>query len=145
MRVGSGCTNDDVSDTTTNVTGKVDKKTQRAAWTLGDKKTPVYETGLANLTQQQTTVLVHRDGGSVEQMLLVRVQQKEAGGAGGAGATGAPAAADPKIGGAVKDDSGAKGIAAELRGEGITGENVADEASTGEDPAADIARDEIGE
>ena len=136
---------DAVADSTTNVTGKVDKKTQRAAWTLGDKKTPVYETGLANLTQQQTTVLVHRDGGSVEQMLLVRVQQKDGGGAGGAGAAGAPAAADPKIGGAVKDDSGAKAIAAELRGEGVTGENVADEARTDENPDADIARDEIGQ
>jgi len=65
---------DAVSDATQNVTGKVDKKTQRAAWTLGDKKTPVYEAGLSNLTQRQTTILVHRDGGKVEQMLLVRVE-----------------------------------------------------------------------
>jgi hypothetical protein len=64
---------DAVADQTTNVTGKVDKKTQRAAWTLGDKTMPVYEAGLANLAQQQTTILVHRDGGAVEQMLLVRV------------------------------------------------------------------------
>jgi hypothetical protein len=68
-----------------NITGKVDKKTQRAAWTLGDKKTPVYEAGIANLTQQQTTILVHRDGGKVEQMMLVRVQDKA--GAGGSGKT----------------------------------------------------------
>jgi hypothetical protein len=67
---------DAVSDSTQNVTGKVDKKTQRAAWTLGDKKTPLYEAGLSNLTQQQTTILVHRDGGKVEQMLLVRVQER---------------------------------------------------------------------
>ena len=70
---------DAVSDTQQNITGKVDKQTQRAAWTIGDKKTPIYETGLVNLTQQQTTVLVHRDTGNdggtgkVEQMLLVRV------------------------------------------------------------------------
>jgi hypothetical protein len=64
---------DAVADQTTNVTGKVDKKTQRAAWTLGDKTMPVYEAGIANLAQQQTTILVHRDGGVVEQMLLVRV------------------------------------------------------------------------
>lgn len=134
---------DAVSDSTQNITGKVDKKTQRAAWTLGDKKTPVYETGLANLTQQQTTVLMHRDGGSVEQMLLVRVQQKDAGGAAGSGNVGGSAA--PKTGAAAPDDSGAKAIAAELRGEGITGENVADEARTDENPDADIARDEIGQ
>jgi hypothetical protein len=71
---------DAVSDSTTNVTGKVDKKTQRAAWTIGDKKTPVYEAGLSNLAQEQTTMLVHRDGGKVEQMLLVRVQDPSAGG-----------------------------------------------------------------
>ncbi|MFM7034788.1 MAG: hypothetical protein ACKOYJ_06295 [Planctomycetia bacterium] len=70
---------DAVSDSTQNITGKVDKKTQRAAWTIGDKKTPVYEAGLSNLTQQQTTILVHRDGGKVEQMLLVRVQDDTAG------------------------------------------------------------------
>ena len=70
---------DAVSDSTQNITGKVDKKSQRAAWTIGDKKTPIYEAGLTNLTQQQTTILVHRDdgkggAGKVEQMLLVRVQ-----------------------------------------------------------------------
>jgi len=72
---------DAVSDSTTNMAGKVDKKTQKAAWTIGDKKTPVYEAGLSNLTKQQTTILVHRDGGKVEQMLLVRVDDKAAGGA----------------------------------------------------------------
>ena len=96
---------DAVSDAQQNITGKVDKKTQRAAWTIGDKKTPIYETGLVNLTQSQTTVLVHRDAGTdggtgkVEQMLLVRVPDKDGpvagdapGGAakGAAGAAGAP-------------------------------------------------------
>jgi hypothetical protein len=70
---------DAVSDTTTNMAGKVDKKTQKAAWTIGDKKTPVYEAGLANLTKPQTTILVHREGGKVEQMLLVRVDDKAGG------------------------------------------------------------------
>ena len=64
---------DAVADATQHVTGKVDKKTQRAAWTIGDRSAPVYEAGLVNLTKDQTTVLVHRDGGKVEQMLLVRV------------------------------------------------------------------------
>jgi hypothetical protein len=73
---------DAVSDTTQNVTGQVDKKTQRAAWTIGDKKTPVYEAGLSNLLQRQTTILMHRDGGQVEQMLLVRVDDPKQGLAG---------------------------------------------------------------
>jgi hypothetical protein len=82
---------DAVSDTTTNMAGKVDKQTQKAAWTIGDKKTPVYEAGLANLTKPQTTILVHRDGGKVEQMLLVRVDDKAGG---GSAAAKPPAAGD---------------------------------------------------
>jgi len=69
---------DAVSDTSQNITGKVDKKTQRAAWTIGDKKTPLYDAGLSNLAQQQTMILVHREGGKVEQMLLVRVEDDAA-------------------------------------------------------------------
>ena len=82
---------DAVSDSTQNMTGKVDKKSQRAAWTIADKKTPVYEAGLSNLTQPQTTILVHREGGKVEQMLLVRVQDKDKGSAGGGPASAASA------------------------------------------------------
>jgi hypothetical protein len=79
---------DAVSDTTQNLAGKVDKKTQRAAWTIVDKKTPVYEAGLSNLTQKQTTVLMHLGNGNVEQMLLVRVDDPKAATTGKATATG---------------------------------------------------------
>jgi hypothetical protein len=91
---------DAVSDTTMNVVGKVDKQTQRAAWTVGDKKSPVYEAGLSNLTKQQTTILVHRDGGKVEQMLLVRVEDGRDGLDGGQAASDAarkPSPGDLKI------------------------------------------------
>lgn len=64
-----------VSDENSHVTGKVDKKTQRAAWTIGDKKEPVYEAGISNLTKDQLTILVHKADGKVEQMLLVRVKE----------------------------------------------------------------------
>jgi hypothetical protein len=79
---------DAVSDTTQNLAGKVDKKTQRAAWTIVDKKTPVYEAGLSNLTQKQTTVLMHLGNGKVEQMLLVRVDDPKAAMAGKGSAAG---------------------------------------------------------
>jgi len=96
-----------VSDSTMNITGKVDKKSQRAAWTIGDKKTPVYEAGISNLTQQQTTILVHRDGGKVEQMMLVRVDDKAGAEKGAAGASAkasdSPAAGVP-TGSAPGDD-----------------------------------------
>ena len=94
-----GTYSDAVSDSTMNITGKVDKKTQRAAWTFGDKKTPVYEAGISNFTQQQTTILVHRDGGKVEQMLLLRVDDKASGekdsAAGAAKAPGVPVGSAP--------------------------------------------------
>jgi hypothetical protein len=96
---------DAVSDTQQNITGKVDKKTQRAAWTIGDKKTPIYETGLVNLTQSQTTVLVHRDAGTdggtgkVEQMLLVRVPDQGNEPVKGGGVSAASKPGRPTIGG----------------------------------------------
>ena len=48
-----------LSDITQPVYGSVDKKTQRAAWTVGDRKEPVYEVGFANLTKSETTMMVH--------------------------------------------------------------------------------------
>src|SRR5262249_39752149 len=47
-----------IGDTTLPVYGSVDKKTQRAAWTVGDRKEPIYEAGIANLTKSETTLLV---------------------------------------------------------------------------------------
>jgi hypothetical protein len=81
-----------ISDENARVTGKVDKKTQRAAWTIGDKKEPVYEAGISNLTKEQLTILVHKADGKVEQMLLVRVKQ----GVPGAGPVSKPAASGEK-------------------------------------------------
>jgi hypothetical protein len=66
-----------LTDTTEPVFGSVDKKTQRAAWTVADRKTPVYETGIANLTQDETTMLVHFGKGNSQQFTLVRIQAPE--------------------------------------------------------------------
>jgi hypothetical protein len=71
------------------VTGSVDKQTQRAAWTIGNDKTPVYEAGIANLTKNSTPVLIHLDGGQVHQASLVRLQQPPQ--QGGDASGGAPA------------------------------------------------------
>jgi hypothetical protein len=70
---------DGLMDTTTPVYGSVDKKTQRAAWYIGDKKTTVFETGFYNLTQEQTPVLVHFGDSKTQQWLLVRMKQPNAG------------------------------------------------------------------
>ncbi len=66
-----------LSDTTQPLYGSVDKKNQRAAWTVGDKKFPVYEAGIANLTKDETTMLVHFDEDRSQQFLLVRLEQPE--------------------------------------------------------------------
>ncbi|MBU6293930.1 MAG: hypothetical protein KJS91_04530 [Planctomycetes bacterium] len=66
-----------ISDTNEKVKGAVDKKTQRAAWTIGDKKQPVYEAGIMNLTREQTTALVHKGDDKVEQLLLFRIKPQE--------------------------------------------------------------------
>lgn len=68
------------SDSAETVYGSLDKKTQRAAWTIGDDKTPVYEAGLANLTKDKTTILAHNEGGNDQQLSLVRIQQPAGGG-----------------------------------------------------------------
>ena len=64
-----------VSDTTQPVYGSVDKKTQRAAWTVGDRKEPVFEAGFANLTKSETTMLVHFGKGRTQQWKLIRIKQ----------------------------------------------------------------------
>jgi hypothetical protein len=66
---------DAVADNTTPVYGSVDRKTQRVAWSIGVMKTVVYEAGLNNLTQEQTTVLVHYGKAQTREMVLVRLEE----------------------------------------------------------------------
>ena len=59
------------------VRGRVDKKTQRAAWTFSDGKNTdiIMETGIFNLTQDQTEALVHFGKEKTQQWLMVRLDQ----------------------------------------------------------------------
>jgi hypothetical protein len=66
---------DGLMDTTTPVYGSVDKKNQRAAWTIGKKNDRVFETGIYNLTKSESPVLVHFGTDRTQQWLLVRVDQ----------------------------------------------------------------------
>ena len=66
------------SEQTLPVQGAVDAETQRAAWTIGDNSETVFETGIYNLTQDETAVLIHftqeqRD----ETWLLVRMDEPD--------------------------------------------------------------------
>jgi hypothetical protein len=66
---------DAFTDTTLPVYGQVDRKTQRAAWTVGEKRTVVYEAGCANLTRDETPVLVHFGKDNTQQFVLVHIPQ----------------------------------------------------------------------
>jgi hypothetical protein len=65
------------NDTSRPVKGSVDKKTQRAAWTFDDGKNTdiIMETGVFNLTQDQTEALVHFGPQKTQQWLMVRLDQ----------------------------------------------------------------------
>jgi len=57
------------------VEGMVDKQTQRVAWTAEGQLRPLMETGIANLTQDSTAVLVHFPDDTTQQWLLVRLEK----------------------------------------------------------------------
>lgn len=59
------------------VQGQVDKDTQRVAFRIGESEDIVVETGLFNLTQDETPVLVHFGSEKVENWLLVRLEQPD--------------------------------------------------------------------
>lgn len=71
----AGNYSDVLSGSTMSVHGSVDQKTQRAAWMVGDNANTIYETGIYNLTKDQTPVLVHFGKDRTQQWLLVRMKQ----------------------------------------------------------------------
>jgi hypothetical protein len=68
---------DAISDMEFPVSGSVDKKAQRAAWVVGDRKDTVYETGIGNLTEPETSMLVHFGKDRTQQWTLVRLEPPE--------------------------------------------------------------------
>lgn len=58
------------------VHGAVDKKTQRVAWTVGDNKSTIFDTGLYNLTKDQAPALVHFGKNRTQEWLLVRLKNR---------------------------------------------------------------------
>ncbi len=63
---------------TESLEGMVDGESQRAAWTIFEKNTPILETGISNLTQNEAPVLVHFADGQTQQWLLVRIENPDA-------------------------------------------------------------------
>lgn len=77
----SGTLQNTLTDSAQPIEGMVDKQTQRAAWTITGKTTPIMETGISNLAQDTTPVLVHFADESTQQWLLVRLDQPKEDGA----------------------------------------------------------------
>lgn len=59
------------------IAGKVDLKSQRVAWHVGDVKETVYETGLSNLENDVASVFVHFGEDQTQTWLLVRMPSPE--------------------------------------------------------------------
>jgi hypothetical protein len=57
------------------VQGAVDKQTQRITWIVADRKNIIFDTGLYNLTKDESTMLVHEGPDKTQQWTLVRLKQ----------------------------------------------------------------------
>jgi hypothetical protein len=68
---------DVVSGTSVPIQGAVDQKAQRLAWTVGDNKDTVGETGIYNLTKEEAPALIHVGKDKTQQWTLVRLKQPE--------------------------------------------------------------------
>ncbi len=69
----SGAFTNTLTDESAAVSGSVDKRSQRAAWHVGDKTTTVYEAGIANLTQNVAPILIHFGTQATQTWLFVRM------------------------------------------------------------------------
>jgi hypothetical protein len=59
------------------VQGAVDKETQRVTWVVVDRKNTIFDTGIYNLTKDESTILVHEGPNDTQQWTLVRLQQPD--------------------------------------------------------------------
>ena len=64
---------DAVAATNQPVYGKIDPKSQRVVWSIGNKRDTVFEAGLNNLVQSETNILIHFGRNRTVQMILVRL------------------------------------------------------------------------
>ena len=75
--VVSGTYYNQLTDKTYPVQGRVDKQTQRVAFTIGSNNDVVLETGIFNLTQDTAPALVHHGTNQTDTYLLVRLDAPE--------------------------------------------------------------------
>jgi hypothetical protein len=68
---------DQAAESSQQIEGAVDGESQRAAWVGKDKQWPIVETGISNLTEDAAPALAHFEDGTIQQVLLVRVDDPE--------------------------------------------------------------------
>jgi hypothetical protein len=73
----SGTVHNRTSGNTYTIQGRVDKETQRLAFTIGDDRNTIMETGIYNLTQDQTPVLCHFGLSETQTYNFVRLPEPE--------------------------------------------------------------------
>ena len=56
------------------VEGTIDQESKRAAWGPVDKQWPIMETGIYNLTENETGALVHFEDGSTQEWKMLRLE-----------------------------------------------------------------------
>ena len=69
------------TDTAFEVEGTIDTKSQRAAWAPVGESWPIMETGIQNLTENETGALIHFEDGQTQQWTMVRLDEPEQDGA----------------------------------------------------------------
>ena len=72
-----GTVHNSATDKTAEIEGMVDKESQRAAWVVSGKTSPIMETGIVNLTEDTTPALLHFSDGQTQQWLLIRLEEPE--------------------------------------------------------------------
>ncbi len=75
----AGTYSNTTSDSAQPVEGRVDRESQRAAWWIGSNQNNILETGIYNLTKEETPVLVHFGSQQTQQWLLVRLEESTEG------------------------------------------------------------------
>jgi len=71
----SGGYNSTITNDELPIAGQVDKKTQRVAWRIGENTNTVFETSLANLTQDVSPIALHFGTKNTQTWLLVRMPE----------------------------------------------------------------------
>jgi hypothetical protein len=71
----AGTLNNKTTDETESVEGMLDKASGRAAWTVAGESTPIRETTMEGLTENETSMLVHFEDGTTQEWLMLHMEK----------------------------------------------------------------------